>query len=62
MRRTFPLGKLGAYRLDFERCQPPRFTVRRAGRATPWPWRELCVPAVGSFIVSRTRPKQDGGA
>lgn len=48
---------LGRYRLDFHRSQPHRFALRKGGWLTEWPWREVAIPGIGSFVLGRTRPR-----
>ncbi len=48
--------KIGRYRVDWE-PGGRAFAVRSGGGATAWPWRELALPGIGSFVLGRTRPR-----
>lgn len=52
-RRHMRLAAIGPYRIDLERRHGARFSYWRGGQATPWPWRELVVPGLGSLILGR---------
>lgn len=48
--------RLGAHRIDW-RPGGRVFAAWSGGGATEWPWRQLVVPWIGSFTLSRTRPR-----
>lgn len=50
--------RVGPYRLDVSRRTGMSFAVRSGGDATPWPWREIVVPGIAAFVLSRTRTRQ----
>lgn len=51
------LLSVGRWRLDFTRYSRYRFAVRSGGQATEWPWRQMTLPGVGSFVLGRTKPR-----
>lgn len=50
------LLRIGAYRIVWQ-SGVRTFAVRKGGGATAWPWRQLTVPWIGSFVLGRTRPR-----
>lgn len=49
------LIRIKRWRVDLERFPARRFRFTKGGWRTPGPWWDLCVPFVGSIVLSKDR-------